>query len=351
MNMRENEPPLGWGASIKAMLRSMLQRMGYRIERITAEERHAEHGGYDSTVPLPDGALAELCSDSPRFLELQRRYRLFDSPVCQHTLWQGELDDDVLELPYFRGDNAYVWQYRNVREQARLKYFLYAQYVRSIDRLELLNKLGEDGQFGCFVFRYDGFPALSRDLLDSVNELYFLDRHWNLFGRSTVRVLDIGAGYGRMAHRMLAASSAVERYWCIDAVPRSTFLCEYYLGYRGCLGRATVVPLDDMETAIPRGAVDLAVNIHSFSEMSYAAIAAWLDWLVRLDVRWLLVLPNEPDKIYSYEADGSRRDCTELFQGAGFRLQVQEYTLPDPNLRELIGVLDQFFLFSREASA
>jgi len=340
-------PAVSPGARAKALLRGWLEHLGYRVERISQEEIQSKRGGYDITVPLPDSALAELRVDSPRFLELRRRYRNFDSPVCRHTLWQGELEDGALELPYFRGDNAYVWQYRNVREQARMKYYLYAQYVRSLDRRGLLEQLGEDGQFGCFTFRYEGFPTLSRDLLDSVNELCFLDRHWNLFDRGKVRVLDIGAGYGRMAHRMLAATSEVERYWCIDAVPRSTFLCEYYLGHRNCLGRATVVPLDDMEQAIPRGAVDLAVNIHSFSEMSYEAIGAWLDWLVRLDVRWLLVLPNEPDKIYSYEADGTRRDSSALFAAAGFSLQVHEYTVLDHNTRELIGVADQFFLFSR----
>jgi hypothetical protein len=333
----------GAGKRFKALLRGILERGGYRIERISQEEIHARRGGYDSSVPLPDSAPAELRLDSPRLLELQRRYRAFDSPVCRHTLWQGELADDALELPYFRGDNAYVWQYRNVREQARMKYFLYAQYLRGLDGRGLLERLGEDGQFGCFTFRFEGLPLLSRDLLDSVNELCFLERHWDLFGRASPRILDVGAGYGRLAHRMLEAHGGVERYWCIDAVPRSTFLCEYYLGHRNCLGRATVVPLDDMEQAIPRGAVDLAVNIHSFSEMSYAAIAAWLEWLVRLDVRWLLVLPNEPEKIYSYEADGTRRDCSALFAEAGFRLRVHEYTILDPN------VLDQFFLFSREA--
>src|SRR5512144_2667193 len=103
--------------SVKAALRTVLRGLGYRVERITPEELLYERGGYDESSPLPDGAAAELRSDHPRLLELQRRYRAFDSPVCRHTFgWERALEEAAVDLRYFRGDNAYVWQYRHVRE-------------------------------------------------------------------------------------------------------------------------------------------------------------------------------------------------------------------------------------------
>ena len=52
--------------------------------------------------------------------------------------------------------------------------------------------------------------------------------------------------------------------------------------------------------------IDLAVNIHSFSEMSIAAIDEWLRQLVRLEIPSLLVVPNDDEGILSVEADGIR---------------------------------------------
>jgi hypothetical protein len=334
-------------STAKNLLRAALERFGYRLERLSVEDLRYLHGGYDASTPLPPGAESELRPDNPRLLELKRRYAAFSSPVCEHTLWREELRDDALDLRWFRGDNAYVWQYRNIRELARFKYYLYAQYLAAQDARGLLGRLTEDGQFGCFVFRHHELPTVSRDLLDSLNELYFLDRHWKLFDRGPVRVLDIGAGYGRLAHRMLAAAPNVQRYWCIDAIPRSTFLCEWYLRHRGCLERAAVVPLDEMETAIAPGSVDLAMNIHSFSEMSHAAVEGWIAWLRRLRVPDLLILPNQ--ELHSLEADGTRRDILPTLEAAGYKLAVREPTLRNADLRELSGVNEHFYLFHRES--
>lgn len=336
---------------VKNPIRSALAKAGLTIRRVTdEEERIYLMAGSDTTVPLPAGAEQTLRYDNPRLLDLQRRYQAVNSPICVHTQWKRQLRPDSMDLRWFRGDNAYVWQYRHVRDFTRLRYYLYAHYVREHDHRGLLGKtLTEDGLFGCFRFRFEQMPTVSRDLLDSVNELYFLDRHLDLFGRRGVQVLDIGAGYGRLAHRMLEAVPGVERYWCIDAIARSTFLCEYYLRYRNQLdevgGRATVVALDQMQT-IPRNRIDLALNIHSFSEMSHAAVSAWVQWLAEIGARYLMVIPNEPDML-SKEADGSRRTYRDAIEGAGYRLLVNEPTIRNPDVRRMFGVHDFMMLFER----
>jgi hypothetical protein len=157
-------------------------------------------------------------------------------------------------------------------------------------------------------------------------------------------VLDIGAGYGRLAHRMTTAHPNVADYCCVDAVPESTFLSEWYLRFRGCTPPARVVPLHEVETLQP--GFDLAVNIHSFSECTHDAIAWWLDLLRRLAVPRVLIIPNEPTELLSLEADNSRRDFAPLLSEAGYELVKAEPVLDDPAVRELVGLEDHFHLYA-----
>ena len=187
---------------------------------------------------------------------------------------------------------------------------------------------------------------MSRDLLQSVNELAFLDRALDLAGRERFSVLDIGAGYGRLAHRMTAAHQRLADYCCVDAIPDSTFLSEYYLRHRDC-DRARVVALDELDSALAPGAFDLAVNIHSFSECPYDAVAWWVERLARLELPGVLIVPNEPTDLLSLEADGTRRDYSPLLERAGYRLARREPVIEDAAVRELLELHDHFHLFER----
>lgn len=325
--------------------KQFLARGGLQLRRLSTADR-AVLRGYDDRVPLPRDVARQLQPDNPRLLELTRRYAQQRTPMGDHTQWCAELASDVTDLQRFRGDNAYLWQYGRSAELNELRMFVYASYVQQQAGAELWARVREDGAFGCFTFDYTGMPPVSRDLLDSVNELAFLDEHWGITARAALRVVDIGAGYGRLAHRMHEAVPGLERYWCLDAVPRSTFLSEFYLAHRGARS-AVVVPLDEVDSAVPAGSVDLAVNVHSFSEMSRAAMGAWLQWLVAREVPALFLVPNEREQLLSREADGTRRDCTDLLAEAGFRLAASRPTITDAGVRDLLGVHDVFLLYER----
>ena len=187
---------------------------------------------------------------------------------------------------------------------------------------------------------------MSRDLIESVNELAFLERELRLSARERFSVLDIGAGYGRLAHRAMEAYPQLDDYCCVDAIPESTLLSEYYLRHRGLAPRARVVSLDRVEAELQPGSFDLAVNVHSFPECTYAAVEWWVELLRRLEVPNLLVVPNEPDELLTLEADGSRRDFRELIERAGYRLSRSERVVEDDAVRELVRLDDRFYLFA-----
>lgn len=312
---------------------------------LTSFHIHSGHGRYDASRPLPADLAAVLSDDNPDLVRLRARYGRTASPYRPGRFWRRSRRLRDLDLRYFRGDNAYVWQLRQLGDNARLKFFLLAQYVKALDSHKLLERTSEDGAFGCWTFDFHGLPTASRDLLDSVNEIYFLDRHEDLLSRTGFTVVDIGAGYGRLAHRMAECVPGLKRYLCVDAIAESTFLSEVYLRYRGVGDKATVLRLDEATDRLAAERPDLAVNIHSFSEMPIAAIDAWVGLLARIGVPTLLIVPNEGDRLLSLEDDVVRLDFAPVLRRHGYVLAVREPTVSDPDVRELAGVGDWFLLY------
>lgn len=327
----------------RSWLVKWLARLGYRLKRLSDEEKRYLLTSHDTTLPLPDGARLTLRGDNQLLVNLRRRYQALDLPAARRSLWSDKQLSRDLDLPWFRGDNVYVWQYRQLHSDARLKQYLSLLYVQSMDKLGLLSRLEEDGLFGCWTFRYGERPPVSRDLLDSVNEINFLEEHVGLSSLDQLRILDIGAGYGRLAHRMCRAFSQIAAYDCVDGVAESTFLCDYYLQYRGVNPPARSVPLDELDSL--QSGYDLVVNIHSFSECTLEAIQWWLDLVRAKNIPWMMIVPNEPEELLSMEADGTRKEFMSAVERAGYELVCKTPVYADDELRELITVRDHFFLF------
>ena len=328
-------------------VRRALQRRGIHVERLGDADRRFRTEPADDTGPVPPELVGELRDDHPDLVALRARYAAFGGPVTEHSRWGDEALRRRLDLRWFRGDNGFVWHYREGLRLTRLKFLLLTHDVLGQDVGDLARVLTEDGAFGCWTHEFTGLPPLSRDLLDSIGEIAFLDRHLGLRSRP-VRILDVGAGYGRLAHRAVtAAPDATVR--CTDAIPEATFLCDLYLRHRGVHPAASVVPLDEVGDLQP-GSFDLAVNVHSWSECTRAAVDWWLSQLARLDVPLLFLVPNEAEGFTSLEPDGRRLDLLPSLAGAGFELVAEEPVVADPATRAELGLHDRRCLFRRETA-
>lgn len=328
------------------------QRLVDQLTQVTAEDRHYMTSAYNDTVPLPAGAADYLLENNPALEALRQRYASLDLPSSVHHQWGAGLTGFINRyLQYFRGDTPYVWNYRELRRVTRLKYFVFLQYIRGIDTHHLLAHLEEDGAFGCWTHDFEGSPTVSRDLLDSINEISFLQRQLDILSCGDLRVLDIGAGYGRLAHRLCVAAPAISDYCCVDAIPESSFLCDYYLHHRRLERQARVVTLDRVESDLQPGQFDLAVNIHSFSECTLTAVRWWILQLQRLRIPKVLIVPNAPTQLLTNEADGSARDYRPYLEEAGYRLRLSEPVFDDAGVRDVLGIEDHFFLFENEDAA
>lgn len=274
-----------------------------------------------------DGGVAVLRPDHPRLLDLKRRYA--GRPATVSSVWSAEYVARDLTLPLFRADNAYIWQTRDLlvstsEEDSYLasadeaNYLLSAYYVRSVDGLGLLERLTDDGEFGAVLVPVADDWVVSRDLLDSVLEINFLARHLDLAARDRIEILDIGAGYGRLAYRLTQALENISRVLCADAVAESTFVSEFYLRFRGAEPRAEVVPLDEIEARLATASVTIATNVCSFAECPLAAITWWLNLLAANDVAHLFIVANTTD-LHSTEPDGQTLDYKPTLRSLGYR--------------------------------
>ena len=312
---------------------------------ITDEDRRYLERLYDDSVPLPAGAEEELSEDNPRLRELREAYAALDLPVVERSRWSEDAVESFLDLRHFRGESLFYWHYREIPRITALKYFVFMRYVRERDARGLLDRLEEDGSFGCWTYAYPGHGRFSRDLLESVNEIAFLERELRLTGRRSFGVLDIGAGYGRLARRMTETYPRLGDYCCVDAVPEATFLSEYYLRHYDCTPPARAARLDRLDTELEPRSFDLALNVHSWSECPLETVRWWVAQVERLEVPALLIVPNEPTELLSLEPDGARRDFMPLLEDAGYRLVKREPVIDDPAVRELLPLEDHFHLF------
>lgn len=328
--------------------RIRLARAGIVVSRLDEDMRRAVNLTHNDAVPLPAGAEDHLRADNPQLQELQAAYDALDIPAAVHTQWDTGWLDKNLSMAWFRGDNAYVWQFRQLGQAATIRMYLAMLDVESRDDLGLFDKLREDGLFGAWTFKFGQRPEVSRDLLDSINEINYLDDRMGLSGIEDLRVLDIGAGYGRLAHRMSTALPNLAAYDCIDAVATSTFLCDYYTRFRELPDSVRVVRLDEHEKLGDR--YDVAVNIHSFSEASHAAIRWWLDRIAEREIPWLLIVPNTPDELRSTELDGSMEPFRQDVLDRGYELVDSRPIHDSDELLPLIDLHDRFYLFKRKNS-
>jgi hypothetical protein len=336
------------GNAVARRARVRLARAGIVVSRLDDDMRRAVNLTHNDAVALPPGAEAYLRSDNPKLQELQAAYDALDIPAAVHTQWDSGWLSKNLSMAWFRGDNAYVWQFRQLGQAARIRMYLAMLDVESRDDLGLFGKLEEDGLFGAWTFKYGQRPEISRDLLDSINEINYLDDQMGLSRIEGLRVLDIGAGYGRLAHRMSTALPDLAAYDCIDAVATSTFLCDYYTGFRQLPDSVRVVRLDEHQKL--GDSYDVAVNIHSFSEASLDAIRWWLDRIAEREIPWLLIVPNTPDELRSTELDGSMKPFRQDVLDRGYELVDSRPIHDNDELLPLIDLHDRFYLFKRKGA-
>ena len=156
----------------------------------------------------------------------------------------------------------------------------------------------------------------------------------NISKIENLNILDIGAGYGRQAYRMVSALPNIISYSCTDGVAISSFICEFYLRHRGVDHKAEVIPLDEIEANTDIEGIDLAINIHSFSECQLDAIDWWISQISAKKIKYAFIVPNAIIDIGNVLATNDGKDFSYILEKHGFKLIAKEPKYRDPVVQE-----------------
>ena len=94
--------------------------------------------------------------------------------------------------------------------------------------------------------------------------------------------------------------------------------------------RTKVIPLDEIENSLQTLDIDLALNIHSFSECTLEAINWWLSLLEKNQIRYLLIIPNGLDNGGKKILTNDFQDFQYLIEEHGYQLKICEPKYLDP---------------------
>lgn len=234
----------------------------------------AVHAAYDRCVAFAesaaDAAMDEHLSDFwreilegranyPTFNEMQVMRRGFTYPIAD----RGKAEDLEAEAAYARA----AWDV--VRRTVPAEYF--ARFTESA--------------VGCpTAFAFDGHVLSAGGIVNALTSYRIVEASKRLgLSERPLRVLEIGAGYGQVAHQLLQQLD-IETYAFCD-LPENAFLTAYYLQLNhperevrfvdGAAGLTFTVPpyLERLE-----GTFDLIVNSYSFQEMTLESVRTYLDF-------------------------------------------------------------------------
>jgi hypothetical protein len=137
----------------------------------------------------------------------------------------------------------------------------------------------------------------------------------------------------------------LKEYLCVDAVPESTFISDFYLRYRNADHKTKVIALDQFEQILTAKKIDMALNIYSFPECRLDAIEWWVSRLAGAEINHLFIVSKAPPSggILLQTVDGN--DFLPILSRYGYRLLVHEHKYSDPIVQKYAVFPMDYFLF------
>lgn len=130
-----------------------------------------------------------------------------------------------------KGDLKVVYR-RVFQKNRKLQLWLYSftiknlwNYIRGHDPENLLQTL-EEPRLGNPIEIRDGQKLISQDLANSVQEYYFIKPHIEKIAAQPIKIVEIGAGYGRVGYVFLKALNC--KYIVFD-IPPALYISQKYL--------------------------------------------------------------------------------------------------------------------------
>jgi hypothetical protein len=214
-------------------------------------------------------------------------------------MWQEWQKKAQASVSNFAAESVYVSQ--NSYSEERFNEV--AKEVAAFPPVDIGGK-SRDSEFGARVVQ-TALGGVTRMWLDGNVEIEFIRRNMPGFLQKS-SVLDIGAGYGRLAVMM---RPLVKEYTCVDPVKVSTAICRDYTARFS----PTVITLALDEFVNGGAQYDLAINIHCWNECTLEQVDAWVRVIAERKIAFLFTVDHGcPSAAYnSWTNTGSFRPVIE----------------------------------------
>ena len=140
--------------AVRRMIDAILHPFGFRLMReslLLGWQKNRGRIEYSyNKVKLPEGADDYLSQNNEKLVQLTRLYASLDTAVVTPSVWTSKHLRPI-DLKYFRGDNPYVWQFKDYNSETA--YVITAYYIKTIDTLNLLEKLKRMTNLGSILSR------------------------------------------------------------------------------------------------------------------------------------------------------------------------------------------------------
>ena len=172
--------------------------------------------------------------------------------IFSENFKKGLWTENYLKMKIYYFSEGITHTYIKKRKSINIFAYLITYFwFKSKDKANDLFFFKEEISFGIYNFVIDE-KNITRDLLDSFNEIEFLKENVFKNHENKVKVLEIGAGYGRLAKWLTKNTKFIEHYYCIDGIPESTFISEYFLKKYHKIDNVTVVPVNMKESLVKK---------------------------------------------------------------------------------------------------
>jgi len=239
--------------------------------------------------------------DDPELKNLENNS---NSKLSELAMWQNFQNKVKARLINFAGDELYLTQSTPSDWYTKSAYDKVAEYAMK-EGIRCSPEATRDCEFGALAIQTKALGLVTRAWLDGMIEINFIKKHMNLQEKI---VLDIGAGYGRLAV-LLSESEPTAKITCVDAVPISTFLCKKYTA--AFAPQIKVVTIQEFESLKKTLSPDLAINVHSWSECSLKQNMQWIDTIFNMGTKNIFIVTHDPE-MFSWSG-GSFRPFLEHY--------------------------------------
>ncbi len=128
---------------------------------------------------------------------------------------------------------------------------------------------------------------------------------------------------------------------------RLRLFLRYYLKEYHKINQVSVVPINQVNNLMKNQNISLAINIHSFSEMTIDFVKFWIDKINKMKIQYLFIVPNSGEEYKGDLISFDKIDFKPLIESYGYNLIVKRDKYLNPHIQKYGLNPTMYYLFNK----